>query len=229
MMVTQACLGTMTWGSFNAKEEEAVAQLDRAIELGVNFLDTAELYPVAFNYGKTTEEWMGRWLSERVSQGKFKRADLYIAAKCNPSGVGSNPEGEESKPHSFESDILEQSCRMSIDRLQCEYIDLYQVSKGSAALALLSTLQARTCRWAMLCRRRLSRRLGKLLTRSRETVQGGAMLAPLTISSRAPPLPAVALAISRRARVRLRLLLPGQESEPAPAHHHSARARQPGI
>jgi len=55
MMVTQACLGTMTWGSFNANEEEAVAQLDRAIELGVNFLDTAELYPVAFNYGKTTE------------------------------------------------------------------------------------------------------------------------------------------------------------------------------
>ena len=73
MMVTEACVGTMTWGSFNGKQEEAFAQLDKAIELGVNFFDTAELYPVAFNYGKTTEKWIGDWLRSREEQGTVKR------------------------------------------------------------------------------------------------------------------------------------------------------------
>ena len=50
--VSEVCAGTMTWGSFNDKEEMAWEQLDKAVELGVNFIDTAELYPVAFNYGK---------------------------------------------------------------------------------------------------------------------------------------------------------------------------------
>merc|ERR1711871_647965 len=49
MLVTTACAGTMTWGSFNANEEQAFAQLDKLMEMGVNFIDTAELYPVAFN------------------------------------------------------------------------------------------------------------------------------------------------------------------------------------
>ena len=49
MMVTEVCGGTMTWGSFVQQEADAHAQLDRLVELGVNFLDTAELYPVAFN------------------------------------------------------------------------------------------------------------------------------------------------------------------------------------
>ena len=60
MLVTEVCVGTMTWGSFNAQEAEAHAQLDEAVlALGANFIDTAELYPVAFNYGKTTEKWIG--------------------------------------------------------------------------------------------------------------------------------------------------------------------------
>ena len=49
MMVTEVCGGTMTWGSFVQEEADAHAQLDKLVELGVNFLDTAELYPVAFN------------------------------------------------------------------------------------------------------------------------------------------------------------------------------------
>lgn len=57
----------MTWGSFNGEETEAYEQMDRLIELGVNFFDTAELYPVGFNYGQTTELWMGNWLEKRVS------------------------------------------------------------------------------------------------------------------------------------------------------------------
>jgi len=130
MMVTEFCIGTMTWGSFNDAPEQAFAQLDKAIEMGANFFDTAELYPVAFNYGKTTEKWMGDWLAARTKQGTLKRQDIYIATKCNPARIGGFPDGE-TRPdnycHSFEADILEASCRRSIERLQCDYIDLYQL------------------------------------------------------------------------------------------------------
>ena len=96
MMVTECCLGTMTWGSFNGEREEAFAQLDCAIfKHGVNFIDTAELYPVAFNYGKTTEKWIGEWLAERVKQGRIKRADLVLATKANSARIGGFPDGEE--------------------------------------------------------------------------------------------------------------------------------------
>jgi aryl-alcohol dehydrogenase-like predicted oxidoreductase len=137
MMVTECCIGTMTWGSFNGKEEEAFAQLDKAVEMGANFFDTAELYPVAFNYGKTTEAWMGKWLTARTREGKIKRQDLYIATKCNPSRIGGPDwiEGVDGPGknmpagycHSYEADILEKSCRASIERLCCGYIDLYQL------------------------------------------------------------------------------------------------------
>ena len=55
LVVTEICAGTMTWGSFVKEEAEAHAQLDKLVELGVNFFDTAEFYPVAYNYGETTE------------------------------------------------------------------------------------------------------------------------------------------------------------------------------
>jgi len=131
MEVTECCIGTMTWGSFNAEPDQAFAQLDKAvIDLGANFIDCAELYPVAFNYGKTTEKWIGDWLSDRTNQGKVKRSELYIATKCNPSGIGGFPEGE-TRPddfcHSYDAEILERSCRASIERMQCDYIDLYQL------------------------------------------------------------------------------------------------------
>lgn len=131
MMVTECCLGTMTWGSFNAEEEQAYEQLDRAvIDHGVNFIDTAELYPVAFNYGKTTEKWIGNWLTKRAAEGRVKRSDLYIATKANSARIGGFPDGEDRPDnyvHSFDADITEQSCRASIERMQCEYIDLYQL------------------------------------------------------------------------------------------------------
>lgn len=126
--VTEVCAGTMTWGSFNATEEEAFAQLDRIVELGVNFIDTAELYPVAFNYGKTTELWMGKWLKAR--KGKVDRDQLYITTKCNPMGIGAPDDGPlkgESQPHGYEANVLEASCRASLERLGISSIDLYQL------------------------------------------------------------------------------------------------------
>jgi len=124
MMVTEVCAGTMTWGSFNDKEEQAYDQLDKLIEMGVNFIDCAELYPVAFNYGKTTEIWIGNWLETRIRDGKIKREELHIATKCNPAGIGSPLEA---KPHGFDETNLVASCKASIERMKCEYIDLYQL------------------------------------------------------------------------------------------------------
>ena len=125
--VSEVCGGTMTWGSFNDKEEMAWEQLDRMVALGVNFIDTAELYPVAFNYGQTTERWIGNWLKKRVAEGKVQRGSLYIATKINPMGIGATLEGREKQAHGYDDEILEHSCRASLERLQCGAIDLYQL------------------------------------------------------------------------------------------------------
>ena len=121
LLVTEVCAGTMTLGSFVDEEADAHAQLDTLIELGVNFFDTAELYPVAFNYGETTERWMGNWLARRIAAESLRREDVVIATKCNPAGIGS-PEGT---PHNFTAARLETSARASIARLQVESIDLF--------------------------------------------------------------------------------------------------------
>jgi aryl-alcohol dehydrogenase-like predicted oxidoreductase len=129
MKVSEVCGGTMMWGSFNEKEEMAHEQLDALIRMGVNFLDTAELYPVGWNYGKTTEEWMGNWLAKRTKEGSIDRKKLYIASKINPSGIGTPPMTGDSKvgTHAYEEEILLHACKASIQRLQCGYLDLYQL------------------------------------------------------------------------------------------------------
>ena len=120
MHVTEVCAGTMTWGSFVEKEASAHEELDTFVEAGVNFLDTAELYPVSFNYGKMTETWIGNWLTARIADGTIKREDFYIATKCNPAGVGLDGEA-----HDFSAEKLEASARASIERLRSDYIDLF--------------------------------------------------------------------------------------------------------
>ena len=120
MRVSKVCAGTMTWGSFVDNEEEAHRQLDAYVRLGVNFIDTAELYPVAWNYGKTTERWIGSWLKARLDQGAIKRGDIHIASKWNMARVGGT-----GNSHGYDTDMLRASCLASIERLQCSYIDLY--------------------------------------------------------------------------------------------------------
>ena len=81
MDVSKVCLGTMTWGEQNS-EAEAHTQLDYSIDKGINFIDTAEMYPVPPN-GKTqgrTEEYLGTWLA------KQSRDKLFIATKIAGPG-----------------------------------------------------------------------------------------------------------------------------------------------
>jgi aryl-alcohol dehydrogenase-like predicted oxidoreductase len=117
--VSEICLGTMTWGTQNT-EAEAHAQMDYAIEQGVNFFDTAELYPTtpvsAETYGRT-EDYIGAWLKKRG-----KRDDIVLATKI--AGAG--------RPHirngrSITPETIREAVDASLKRLQTDYIDLYQI------------------------------------------------------------------------------------------------------
>lgn len=122
LMVTEVCAGTMCWGSLTEAEEDAHSQLDALHEHGVNYIDTAELYPVGFNYGRTTEKWIGNWLQKRSAAGTLDRGQLVIQTKCNMAGVGGDGGGG---PHGYDEGTLMASCRASIERLRCGHIDVY--------------------------------------------------------------------------------------------------------
>ncbi len=119
--VSALCLGTMTFGEQNT-QDEAFAQLDYAVEQGINFIDTAELYPVppkAETQGRT-EEQIGRWLKARG-----KRDDLIIASK-----VAARAEWLEhirGTHNCLNRSNIRKALEASLQRLQTDYIDLYQV------------------------------------------------------------------------------------------------------
>mmetsp|Transcript_21880 Transcript_21880/g.59910 ORF Transcript_21880/g.59910 Transcript_21880/m.59910 type:complete len:128 (+) Transcript_21880:54-437(+) len=80
LRVSRCCLGTMTWGEQNT-EEESHKQLDYALRKGVNFIDTAEMYPVPTKAETTgrTEEYIGRWLAKG---GQSLRSKIVLASKA---------------------------------------------------------------------------------------------------------------------------------------------------
>ncbi|MEX2353380.1 MAG: aldo/keto reductase, partial [Gammaproteobacteria bacterium] len=80
IQVSRLCLGTMTWGKQNT-EKEGHAQLDLAVESGINFIDTAEMYPIPpeqETYGRT-EEILGNWLKQRPDRDKLIIASKIVA------------------------------------------------------------------------------------------------------------------------------------------------------
>ncbi|MDB5978597.1 MAG: NADP(H)-dependent aldo-keto reductase [Nevskia sp.] len=117
--VTRICLGTMTWGEQNT-EAEAHEQLDYAVAQGINFIDAAEMYPVppkAETQGRT-EQYLGTWLKARGN-----RDQLVIATKV--IGPGEFP-WLRGGPRLDRASVLA-ACDTSLQRLQTDYIDLYQV------------------------------------------------------------------------------------------------------
>ncbi|MCL6268993.1 NADP(H)-dependent aldo-keto reductase [Sansalvadorimonas sp. 2012CJ34-2] len=116
--VSLICLGTMTWGEQNT-EEEAFAQLDYATERGINFLDTAEMYPVPpkeETYTRT-ESIIGNWLKQRG-----QRDDIVIATKVCGPGFSYMDGGRHFNRHH-----IERALEGSLKRLGTDYIDLYQL------------------------------------------------------------------------------------------------------
>jgi aryl-alcohol dehydrogenase-like predicted oxidoreductase len=119
--VSLVCLGTMTWGEQNS-EAEAHAQMDYALSNGINFFDTAEMYPVpprAETQG-LTETYIGSWLQKRKC-----RQQLVLASKvCGASETMSYL--RDGRPR-LDRKNIEQALEASLKRLQTDYLDLYQL------------------------------------------------------------------------------------------------------
>ena len=119
--VSIICLGTMTYGEQNT-EKEGHRQLDYAIDKGVNFIDSAELYaipPKVETYGKT-ESIIGSWLSMRG-----RRNEVILASKIAGGGEWVNHiRGGKTR---FTEDYIIEALSASLKRLRTDYIDLYQL------------------------------------------------------------------------------------------------------
>lgn len=115
--VSKICLGTMTWGQQNT-ENDAHDQMDLALDLGVNFWDTAEMYPSPPDKDKqgSTERFMGSWLAKTG-----RRDEVVIASKISPMSFlrGGNTRFNKAQIQSAIDDNLK--------RLQTDYIDIYQL------------------------------------------------------------------------------------------------------
>ena len=118
--VSKICLGTMTWGEQNT-QAEAFAQLDYAIGSGINFIDTAEMYPVPpkpETQGET-ERILGQYIKARGN-----RDDLVIATKIAAPGGKSD---YIRKNMALDWNNIHQAVDALLERLQIDTIDLYQV------------------------------------------------------------------------------------------------------
>ena len=119
LKVSALCLGSMTWGSQNT-EAEGHAQIDRALELGVNFVDTAEMYPTnpvrAETVGRT-EAIIGSWLAARGGRDR-----VVIATKITGAGQDKVRDGLPITP-----ELMRGAVETSLRRLKTDYIDLYQL------------------------------------------------------------------------------------------------------
>lgn len=133
LIVSEVCLGSMTWGVQNT-QDDAHAQIDYAISCGVNFIDTAELYPVPSSApgqkpGRS-EEFIGTYLQKHPDI----RSKLIIATKVHgfsPSAKTAAyryvPPKQEAPDARLDTQSIFDACEASLRRLQTDYIDLYQL------------------------------------------------------------------------------------------------------
>lgn len=116
--ISRICLGTMTWGTQNT-ESEGHSQMDFALDHGVNFWDTAEMYavpPTSETYG-STETIIGSWLKSNA-----RRDEIILASKISPEMPyirGGNQD--------IDKKNIVQAIEDSLNRLQTDYLDLYQL------------------------------------------------------------------------------------------------------
>lgn len=126
LAVSEICLGSMTWGNRNT-ESEGHAQIDFALERGVNFIDTAEMYPVLPVRAETvgaTEAVIGSWIEKTG-----RRDDVVIATKVSGGGHAEIRDGAPFSPQN-----VQQVAEGSLRRLKTDVIDIYQLhwpSRGS--------------------------------------------------------------------------------------------------
>ena len=117
--VSVICLGTMTFGEQNS-QKDGFDQMDYAVEKGVNFFDTAELYPVPATketQGRTSKI-IGNWL--KIKQNRDK---IVLASKI----AGPGDYTTHIRTTGFKGDAIRQAIDLELKRLQTDYIDLYQL------------------------------------------------------------------------------------------------------
>ncbi|MBO0330680.1 NADP(H)-dependent aldo-keto reductase [[Muricauda] lutisoli] len=117
--ISKICLGTMTWGRQN-NEDEAHEQMDYALDQGVNFFDTAELYPVPAKKElyAVTEELIGNWFKKTGNRDK-----VVLASKI----AGPGHAAKHIRSTGFSKESIINAVDSSLKRLQTDYIDLYQL------------------------------------------------------------------------------------------------------
>ena len=117
IQISRICLGTMTWGIQNS-EAEAHQQLDIATDAGINFFDTAEMYPIppTPETQGLTEKYLGTWLQDK------QRDQYIIATKVTGQGIRWVRESEP-----ITSKAIHTALESSLQRMQTDYIDLYQL------------------------------------------------------------------------------------------------------
>jgi aryl-alcohol dehydrogenase-like predicted oxidoreductase len=117
--VSKICLGSMTWGNQNT-EAEGHAQLDYALDQGVNFIDTAELYPVpaTAEMSGRTSKIIGSWLAKKGNRDK-----VVIGSKI----AGSGDYTAHIRTTGFSKSAIKDAIDLELTRLQTDYIDLYQL------------------------------------------------------------------------------------------------------
>ncbi|MBI5879649.1 MAG: aldo/keto reductase [Chloroflexi bacterium] len=131
LKVSRICLGMMTYGTSQWRdwvldEEASKPFVKRALELGINFFDTADVYSLG-----VSEEVTGRALKEYA-----KRDDVVIATKlCNPTGPGPNDRGLGRKH-------IMRSIDRSLQKLGTDYVDLYQIHRWDATTPIEETMEA---------------------------------------------------------------------------------------
>jgi aryl-alcohol dehydrogenase-like predicted oxidoreductase len=121
ILVSPLCLGSMTWGEQNT-QDEGFAQMDLALEAGINFIDTAEMYavpPTAKSYG-TTETIIGHWFRARPG----RREQVVLASKV--AGRSDSMPYIRGNPRLSRAHI-EEAINASLQRLQTDYLDVYQL------------------------------------------------------------------------------------------------------
>jgi len=122
VLVSNICLGTMNFG-WHTSEEDSFEIMDRALELGINFFDTADVYGWSVEHG-LTEEIIGRWFV----QGGGRRDAVVLATKVyNPVDRKANLPEVNSDGRSLSAYKIMKHCEGSLKRLQTDRIDLYQI------------------------------------------------------------------------------------------------------
>ena len=137
LRVSPICMGTMTFGS-GCDEKEAFRIMDKAYERGVNFFDTAELYPVPpkKEYVGITEEIVGRWLKTK------NRESIIVATKVAGAANGWFVPPVREGLTAIDSFHIERAVEGSLQKLQTDYIDLYQMHWPDTVVPIEESLKA---------------------------------------------------------------------------------------